>query len=195
MMNEKKHSPAAFRTTISLLLFWLVLSALLIALVGWLISGQRMAAYVLFNGIVLLVVLAFAIMMLVSLYSFFRIWYNKGVPVLMLQGTKSSLKWIYPLLKLAGKLMKRDKDDVRKAFTLLNNRLMMSDSKKIQGGRYSSADTPLPAKSPLRHQSHQRRGTLPGMRSVQRGRFKIFAANLRRSVRRGYRRNPGETTD
>ncbi|RQD70337.1 MAG: DUF116 domain-containing protein [Tindallia sp. MSAO_Bac2] len=133
MMNEKKHSSSAFQTTISLLLFWLLMSALLILLVSWLISGQHLAAYLVFNGLLFLVILFFAVMVLVSLFTFFRIWYNKTVPKQMLQCTKASLNWIYPLLKIAGKLMKKDKDDVRKAFTLLNNRLMMSESKKYKG--------------------------------------------------------------
>ena len=133
MKNENKHSASAFRTTITLLLSWLLVSAFLILLVAWLISGQPMVAYMLFIAIAIFAVLIFVLMVLVNLFTFLGIWYNKGVPKKMLQWTKSSLNWIYPLLKLAGMLMKQDKDDVRKAFTLLNNRLMMSESKKFNG--------------------------------------------------------------
>ncbi len=133
MMNEKKHSPSAFRTTISLLLLWLLVSVLLIIMVVWLISEQHMPVYLVFNAIAIVVILIFGLMVLVSLFTFFQIWYNRSVPKRMLQWTKASLNWLYPLLKMAGMLMKRDRDDIRKAFTLLNNRIMLNESKKYKG--------------------------------------------------------------
>ncbi|SFH51219.1 hypothetical protein SAMN05192551_101304 [Tindallia magadiensis] len=133
MRNEINDYQNVTKNTIGLLMISISISLLLILLVGWLTVGGHMSAYIIFNGIALITFISFFMMLLVSLYTYFRICYNKSVSVLILKWTKHSLKWIYPFLKMVGKLIKRDKNDVRKAFTLLNNKLTMSECKSYHG--------------------------------------------------------------
>ncbi|GAB6088301.1 DUF116 domain-containing protein [Alkaliphilus crotonatoxidans] len=73
------------------------------------------------------------LLVIITICSILMLWYNKKVPKGMLSLVSFSLRLTYPLLVLMGKLINTDKNSVRRAYTLLNNRLIRANTYHLKG--------------------------------------------------------------
>lgn len=83
--------------------------------------------------IIMVVLIILALLVLTTIFSIVLLWYNRSIPKGLLSLVSFSLQKIYPLLVVMGKLMRTDKNGVRRAYTLINNRLIRERTYDLRG--------------------------------------------------------------
>ncbi len=83
--------------------------------------------------IIMVVLIILALLVLTTIFSIVLLWYNRSIPKGLLSLVSFSLQKIYPLLVVMGRLMRTDKNGVRRAYTLINNRLIRERTYDLRG--------------------------------------------------------------
>ena len=112
MSVSGKNWQESMKTTLHLMGLLLSIFIVITLFVGWVVAGgivfwYRLVGLFIFAGFVLFTTTAF-----VGIISFQRLWYNKYMPKWLLEQSINFLHWIYPLLILTGRFLKKDKNDI-----------------------------------------------------------------------------------
>lgn len=134
MEIKKSYKNDQFQNKFLLLLFIALL--IIISFIGILYSmssKENILFYKWLAMIIMVLLLLITLVLITTILSVVMINYNKDIPVLI----KKTMKWgvmiFYPLLLFLGRVFHYDKDSIRRAYTNLNNKLILSNKYFIKG--------------------------------------------------------------
>jgi hypothetical protein len=128
--EQKWHT--SIKTTISLMRLLLVLLIAAVGFLLWLLAGGALFWYRLTGILLVLVLIAITIITLTGVVAFNRLWYNKIVPKWILSLSELCLHWLYPILAGLGKMLRKDENEIRRAYAQLNNQTLLNSGKSYK---------------------------------------------------------------
>ncbi|KAB3535283.1 DUF116 domain-containing protein [Alkaliphilus pronyensis] len=111
----------------------LFISILIITLIS-MISYKQSIIYA--RYVIIILITAFtliAILIILTLITVKQLWYNKYIPFYSKGIIKLSLNFFYPIMIAIGKVINVKKDDIRRIYAELNNRLILVDAYNVDG--------------------------------------------------------------
>lgn len=121
----------SIKTTLILLILFLGLLLAGTGVLFWMLAGDGVFWYRLIGSVLLAVMLSVVLVTLLSVVAFHRLWYNKSVNRYILIFLILYLQWFYPAIEGLGKLLNYDKDEIRRAYTQMNNRALLSGNRRF----------------------------------------------------------------
>jgi uncharacterized protein len=132
MALSEKSWQSGTKTTLTLLMFLMAVLIAAVAGLVWIIAGRAIFWYRLI-GLMLITGLAlFSAVTLSGIVAFYLLWYNKQVPNRLLSMVNLYLQWLYPVLLAMGKSFGKDINEIRRAYTRLNNQSILGRKKRYQ---------------------------------------------------------------
>lgn len=123
MMTEK--SMQNLKTALSLLKIFLILVVMLIVFVFWVMTRDGILYYKVLNAIALVFLISILCATFAGILVFYGLLRNKSIPQQLLQASNMYIVYLYPLLVLLGKLIGKDKNEIRRAYTQFNNQVLL----------------------------------------------------------------------
>ncbi len=81
----------------------------------------------------LLILFVLGLLLLVTILSIVMLWYNKKIPKFLMNIVSVSIPLFFPLLVMVGKGLKIEKNVVRRAYTLISNKLILAKKYSLKG--------------------------------------------------------------
>ncbi|MEN1759494.1 DUF116 domain-containing protein [Anoxynatronum sibiricum] len=126
MTNQEQKS---LKKTMILLLLLLVALATAIGIFVWIMAEETLLGYRLIGVALLAILVMLCFIALSGMVAFRRLWYNKPIPNWMFSMSYFFLRWLYPTLIHMSLWFNIDKDDIRRAYTRLNNQALLNHHK------------------------------------------------------------------
>jgi len=95
--------------------------------------GQSQHFYKLTFTIVASTLAVVGLVLLAIIFTVMLLWYDYPVPKVSKKILELSITTVYPVMLFLGKLLKYDKNTIRRAFTELNNKLIFSNKYSLEG--------------------------------------------------------------
>lgn len=132
MVTSEKTAKNSLKTTLLLLstLFTLIMSMFLFLF--WAMAGKGMLWYKIVNTITLLLLFFVLGITFAGIIAFFGLLHNISVPGNMMSISSKYTMRVYPLLLVLVQLIGKDKNDIRRAYTQLNNQVLLKSNKKYR---------------------------------------------------------------
>ena len=83
--------------------------------------------------IIMIILFTVALLLLATILIIVLLWYNRTVPKGLISVVSFSIRQVYPIMLFAGKLLNFDKNAIRRAYTLLNNRIIKDKEYNLKG--------------------------------------------------------------
>lgn len=126
MIKEK--SIKNVKTILSLLITFFILVLILIVSIFWLMSSDGVLWYKVMNTILLMLLVIILFATCAGILVFFGLIRNKKIPQLLLHVSNKYVVYLYPALTLLGQLIGKDKNEIRRSYTHLNNQVLLSSN-------------------------------------------------------------------
>ncbi|WP_034327624.1 DUF116 domain-containing protein [Alkaliphilus transvaalensis] len=68
-----------------------------------------------------------------TILSIMLLWYNNSIPKPLMKIVEFTIPLLYPIMVVVGKGLKIEKNTIRRAYTLINNKLVMATSYNLKG--------------------------------------------------------------
>ncbi|SES66069.1 hypothetical protein SAMN05660297_00135 [Natronincola peptidivorans] len=121
------------RMLITLLIVMLTIVIIAASLIFWFTAKGNALLYqfIFLSSIILLFILSISIA--ITIFAMKLLWYNKKVPSFIKIIMETFIHISYPFINILGKILKYDKNTIRRAYTQLNNQLVLSGDYSLQG--------------------------------------------------------------
>jgi uncharacterized protein len=130
-VSEQKWQDS-MKTTVTLLVILLAALTSAAAFLIWIFSVREVFWYRLIGILLITGLLCMTVVTFTGMVAFYRLWYNKAIPYRLLMMIHFSLQWLYPVLIFMGSVLHKDKNEIRRAYTRLNNQALMGNKKKYR---------------------------------------------------------------
>jgi len=95
--------------------------------------GQNQHLYKLTFSIIASTLAIIGLLLLSMIFTVMLLWYDYPIPKASKRIIEVSITTVYPVMLFLGKLLKYDKNTIRRAFTELNNKLIFSNVYRLEG--------------------------------------------------------------
>ncbi len=116
------------KTTVSLLMTVFIFIITLIISIFWVMSKDGLLWYKVLNIVVLMLLVAFLLVTFTGVLVFYRLMQNKKIPQGLLHASNKYVVYLYPVLVFLGQMIGKDKNEIRRSFTQLNNQVLLNSS-------------------------------------------------------------------
>ncbi|ABR48934.1 protein of unknown function DUF116 [Alkaliphilus metalliredigens QYMF] len=118
-----------------LLILSIMLSFIILSILGiWLLpAGSQVFIYQMVLGIAILTLLLISGLLITTIFAVVQLWQDKEIPSFLRKLLQLAMGVLYPFMIYIGKCLKFNKDTVRRVYTDLNNKLILSMEYKIRG--------------------------------------------------------------
>ncbi|SKC87229.1 DUF116 domain-containing protein [Maledivibacter halophilus] len=128
MKNEINKDKSTFLNILIFIIFFII--SLSIGLF-FLIQNSGLNIYLAVSKIIVLFLIVFTIYLLCLLLLIIRIEKNNTIPKFLIPIFEKSIRIIYPLMIIFTNIFKIEKDSIRRFFSEINNKIVLSKSKKL----------------------------------------------------------------
>lgn len=122
----------SLKKTTALLLMLLVALGVLTAFFVWTLTDETLFDYRIMGVAALVMLILVVFVVIAGMVAFRRLWYNKPIPSWILSMSSIFIKWLYPPLLQMSRWFDVDKDDIRRAYTRLNNQVLLSRQQQYE---------------------------------------------------------------
>ena len=129
--NLKKNN--VYRKFVFLLVF--MFSLIILSAIGLLMftRWQNQHFYKLIFSAIIIILAVISLLLLAIIFAVMLLWYEYPTPRILKRLLEICSISMYPAMLILGKILKYDKNIIRRAFTELNNKLVFSNNYKIKG--------------------------------------------------------------
>lgn len=132
MITSEKPVQHDLKTTIFLLTSFLVFVVMLGFLLLWMMSGEGVMWYKILNTGLLFLLFFIALATFVGILIFIGLMNNKSFPRGLLITSNKLVISFYPVLVLLGRLLGKEKNEIRRSYTHLNNQVLLNSKRKFK---------------------------------------------------------------
>ncbi|SDK42940.1 DUF116 domain-containing protein [Natronincola ferrireducens] len=132
-INKKIARDSSSKTFAILLIVMLMIVLALSGIIFWLSLKESTIFYQIigFGSMIFLLIMGLSIGL--TIFAVMMLWYNKRVPSMAITVMEIFIHASYPIIIALGKLLKYDKNTIRRAYTNLNNQLVLTRGYKFKG--------------------------------------------------------------
>lgn len=132
-LEDKIKTNNAYKRFITLLI--IILATIIISIIVLLVVIKGQNEYILKSALVIIIVglLAVALLSLTITLTAILLWHDRPVPKISKRLLEISIATLYPIMLVLGRVLKYNKNSIRRAFTELNNKLIFSNEYSIKG--------------------------------------------------------------
>lgn len=116
------------KTTVLLLMTIFVFIITLIISIFWVMSKDGLLWYKVLNIILIILLVAILLVTFTGMLVFYRLMQNKKIPHGLLHASNKYVVYLYPVLVYLGQMIGKDKNEIRRSFTQLNNQVLLNSS-------------------------------------------------------------------
>lgn len=130
--SEQKPANHYLKTTVSLLTSFFIVIVVLVAFLLWTMSNNGVMWYKILNVGLLILLIFIAAATSAGILIFIGIMGDKVIPQVLLNTSNKLMVYFYPILVFLGRLLGKEKNEIRRSYTHLNNQVLLNSKQKFK---------------------------------------------------------------